>query len=204
MKRPIYMIPRETALLRSRSVRCRSVAEVRDVVQDLTDTWPTVAAHGIAAPQIGVLKRLFIYRPYDAPEDEPPTVLINPRVIKVSGELKDFDGCLSVPTIYGQTRRAARIDILATTLDGRTARHRFEEFDARIIQHEMDHLDGVLFIDRLDALEDLYTYQEVERAEGDGEAAGDEPAVRQVPLTPAQRAFIEANRRPLPGVALRW
>ena len=200
------MIPREGALLRTRSVRCRNVDDVRRTAIDLVDTWPTVAAHGIAAPQIGVLKRLFIYRPYDA-EDEEPTVLLNPRVIKVAGELKDFDGCLSVPTIYGQTRRAARIDIQATTLLGETVRLRFEDFDARIIQHEMDHLDGVLFIDRLDSLDDLYTYQEVrrERAEGGDDTADEEERhVETVPLTPEQRAFIEQNRRPLPGIALRW
>jgi peptide deformylase len=205
VKRPICMIPREAQLLRMRSPRCRSVEEVRKTVTDLVDTWPTVAAHGIAAPQIGVSKRLFIYKPHESSEEEEPTVLLNPRVIKVSGELKDYDGCLSVPGIYGQTRRAERIEILALTVAGETVRLRFEGFTARIIQHEMDHLDGVLFIDRLDTLDDLYTLEEVAgREEEHAEEDGETTAVRAVALTSEEREFIRSQQRPLPGLALRW
>jgi peptide deformylase len=186
-------------------VRCRTVDEVSSVITDLEDTWPTVAAHGIAAPQIGVSKRLFIYKPHDAGDDVKPTVLLNPKVIRASGEVKDYDGCLSVPGIYGETRRAERIEITALTVDGKTVRLRFEGFTARIIQHEMDHLDGVLFIDRLDTLDDLYTLEAVPDAKAEaGSGEEREPAYRAVPLTPAERQFIEEQQRPLPGYALRW
>lgn len=201
MQRPICVIPRERRILRARAVRCRSIAEVAGVIQDLEDTWPTVAAHGIAAPQIGVSKRLFIYKPREAAEDDLPIVLANPKVIRASGEIKDYDGCLSVPGIYGQTRRAAQIEITALTTAGETVRLKFEGFTARIIQHEMDHLDGVLFIDRLDTLDDLYRLEDVPREEA-GEDA--ERAVRQVPLTPDQLHWIREEQRPLPGWALRW
>jgi peptide deformylase len=204
LHRPICVIPREAAVLRARSVKCRDVAEVRAVIRDLEDTWPTVAAHGIAAPQIGISKRLFIYRPHEADEDAEPTVLLNPKVIRASGEIKDYDGCLSVPGIYGETRRAERIEISALTVDGETVRLKFEGFTARIIQHEMDHLDGVLFIDRLDSLDDLYTLEEVTRTEAERGAGEEEPRYRSVPLTPDQYRFIADHQRPLPGYALRW
>lgn len=159
-----------------------------------------MAAHGIAAPQIGVLKRLFIFRPYDAESGVAPTPIINPKVIKVGGsELKDYDGCLSVPGVYGETRRAERIEISGWLQNGQTVRLKFEGFTARIIQHEMDHLDGVLFIDRVDSLDELYTVQEETPDE-----SGGEPKLVRVPLVDPKRQMIEAARRPLPGFALRW
>jgi peptide deformylase len=197
--RPIYVIPRDSAVLRARSVRVRSSREAAVVVQDLVDTWPTVAAHGIAAPQVGVNRRLFIYRPYEDDDDVAPTALLNPKIIKASGELMDFDGCLSVPHLYGQTRRAERIVISAETADGTAVRLKFEGFTARIVQHEIDHLEGVLFIDRLDTVDDLYTV-----AEEPPEEEGGETRLVRVPLTAEQRALILREQRPIPGHALQW
>lgn len=196
--RSICLIPREQALLRTRSVRVRSVADGASVIRDLLDTWPTVGAYGIAAPQIGVSKRLFVYKPYEAPVEMEPIALTNPKIIRASGEVKDYDGCLSVPGIYGETRRAERIEISCQDANGVARRLKFEGFTARIIQHEMDHLDGVLFIDRLDTLNDLYTLDEVP-----SEVEGEEPKYRKVPLTEDLRALIEGNRRLLPGHAFQ-
>jgi peptide deformylase len=197
--RPIYMIPRDAAVLRARSVRYADVRQAAALVQDLRETWDTVAAHGIAAPQVGVNRRLFVYRPYEAGDEVEPIAVVNPKIIKASGELTDFDGCLSVPGVYGQTRRAERVEIMAETLQGERVRLKFEGFTARIIQHEIDHLEGVLFIDRLDGLDDLYVLEE----EPPGEEGG-EPKLKPAPLTPAQRQLIETQRRPLPGHALHW
>jgi peptide deformylase len=169
------------------------------LIRDLQDTWTTVAAHGIAAPQVGVNRRLFLYRPYEAGDDVEPTAIINPKILKAQGELKDFDGCLSVPGIYGETRRAEKIEIMAETPEGQRVRLKFEGFTARIIQHEIDHLEGVLFIDRLDTLDDLYVLQE----EPPKEEGGD-PVWKRAPLSASQRQLIESSRRPLPGHALRW
>ena len=74
--RPIYVIPRNSEVLRKRSVRVRSPREATPVIEDLVDTWPTVAAHGIAAVQIGVTRRLFVYRPYEDDDEVPPTALV--------------------------------------------------------------------------------------------------------------------------------
>ena len=198
--RPIYIIPRDSGVLRARSTRVRSVREGSAVIQDLIDTWPTVAAHGIAAPQIGVNRRLFVYRPYEDEDDVPPTGLMNPKIIKASGEVMDFDGCLSVPGLYGQTRRAERIVVSADASDGTPVRLKFEGFTARIVQHEIDHLEVVLFIDRLDTVDDLYTVAEEVPEEGEG----GEPKLVRVPLTDEARGLILREQRPIPGHALHW
>lgn len=184
--------------MRTRSVRVRSAPEGASTIRDLLDTWPTVGAYGIAAPQIGVSKRLFVYKPYEAPADMEPIALANAKIIRASGEVKDYDGCLSVPGIYGETRRAERIEISCQDAHGIARRLKFEGFTARIIQHEMDHLDGVLFIDRLDSVNDLYTLEEVPP-----EVEGGEPKYRTVPLTEDLRTLIEETRRPLPGHAFQ-
>jgi len=206
LERPICMLPREAGLLRRRCVRLAHWAEAAPVIQDLLDTWGTVAAHGIAAPQIGELRRLFVWRPHDDAEPgEPPIAVVNPKVIKVSGEVEDYDGCLSLPGIYGRTRRAERIEISALLSPGNPVRLKFEGYNARIIQHEMDHLDGVLWIDRLtDAeLDHLYTLTEA-TPEAEPGAPPPEPVVTQVPLTAEEREFVAKSRRPLPGYALHW
>ncbi len=208
------MLPREAGLLRRRCVRVANWAEASRPIQDLLDTWGTVAAHGIAAPQIGVLRRLFVYRPYEDEESADggdvgaPIAVVNPKVIKVAGELTDYDGCLSLPGIYGQTRRAHRIEISAQLSPRETVRLKFEGYTARIIQHEMDHLDGVLWIDRLsdDDLDNLYTLAEepADDAPADDGSAARQSVIRKVPLTEADRQFVADARRPLPGYALHW
>lgn len=205
------MLPREAGLLRRRCVRVANWGEASRPIEDLLDTWGTVAAHGIAAPQIGVLRRLFVYRPYDDDDGEAagaPVAVVNPKVIKVAGEITDYDGCLSLPGIYGQTRRAERIEISAQLGPSETVRLKFEGYTARIIQHEMDHLDGVLWIDRLgdEDLDNLYTLAEASAEEEPIDASTEPPksVLKKVPLTPTDRDFVAGARRPLPGFALHW
>ena len=128
-----------------------------------------------------------------------PEIIVNPKIIRARGEVKDYDGCLSVPGIYGQTRRAEYIEISGTDTQGRSLRRGYEGFDARIIQHEVDHLEGVLFIDRIDSLDELYTMEEIPR-----ENKNEEAEYQKVPLTEDLRQFVEMRRRPLPGHALIW
>ncbi len=200
MNRDIWMIPKSQEFLRKRSPKARNRSEWLPCVQDLNDTWTTVAAHGIAAPQIGVSRRIFVFRPY-GDETSPPEAIINPKIIRAQGELKDFDGCLSVPQIYGRTRRAALVELTGLDVDGNHIRRTYEGFTARIIQHEFDHLDGILFIDRLDDLDDCYTFQRYEEPDEHGTMV---ERHREVPLTPDERAGIERFQVKLPGHALTW
>lgn len=103
---------------------------------------------GLAAPQVGVLKRILIASPNAEPGEE--IVLINPVIVKSTGEQIGPEGCLSLPGVTGQVRRARHIDYEIMNLEGKTIQLSASNFLARIIQHEMDHLDGKLLIDRVD------------------------------------------------------
>lgn len=193
----IWTITSRNDFLRQRTMKVKAISqEVAAVCRDLTDTWDTVAAYGIAGPQIGSRRRLFIWKSI---KTEEPEIIINPKIIRARGEVKDYDGCLSVPGIYGPTRRAEYIELSGWDVDGHPFRRGFEGFDARIIQHEVDHLEGVLFIDRIDAVDELYVMEEIPAMKKQ-----DEPEYEQRPLSADLQEFINNRRRPVPGHALMW
>lgn len=131
--------------------------DVARLVADMIDTFETVGSAGIAAPQIGVSQRVVTYlvpphRVTGWPGDDPigVTVLVNP-VVEPLGEARyvDWDGCLSVPGMRGRTSRWERIRITATDLDGNRTERVVAGAHARIVQHECDHLDGVIYVKHL-------------------------------------------------------
>lgn len=191
-RRRILTLPVDAPALRRPCVAVRrpTDAEMRQAVRDLRDTLAGVAAYGIAAPQVGLPYRLVLAR---LAEGDDPLAIFNPRIVLAAGRRRGFDGCLSVPGVYAQTVRAGRIDVRALGEDGRALRLALEGLPARIVQHEIDHLDGVLFIDRLEGLDDLYAVEE-----GEGEEAE-----RHVPLAPEVRQMLADARRPLPSRAFR-
>jgi len=101
---------------------------------------------GLAAPQVGALQRLCVI----APMDMKPTALINPRIVKKDGEEVGVEGCLSIPGLYGEVIRAAYVVVEAEDRRGRELTYELEGMHARVAQHEIDHLDGVLFTDIVD------------------------------------------------------
>jgi peptide deformylase len=121
---------------------------------------------GIAAPQVAASHRLVIIasRPNprypNAPEME-PTVMINPRIIMTSNEIvKDWEGCLSVPGIRGLVPRYSAIAVEYCDRQGKLQQQHLTDFVARIFQHELDHLNGIVFLDRLETTRDIVTDQE--------------------------------------------
>lgn len=128
-------------------------AELRDFVQDLLETCEVgPGAVGIAAPQVGLLKRVCIV---DATKARRPVpnhgrlVLVNPEITAWDGFAVGREGCLSVPDYTGNVIRAEKIKLKAYDLEGSSHEFEMEGYEARIAQHELDHLDGVLFLDRL-------------------------------------------------------
>ena len=105
-------------------------------------------AHGIglAAPQVGLSQRLIVI----APPDYKPTALINPKIIKAEGEQIGQEGCLSIPGLYGDVKRFEYVEVEAMDRKGRELIFELDGLAARVVQHEIDHLDGVLFIDKVD------------------------------------------------------
>ncbi|MGD1918153.1 MAG: peptide deformylase [Pleurocapsa sp.] len=143
--------------------------EVLDLIDTLINTAIANNGVGIAAPQISKSYRLFIIasRPSDryphAPE-MPPTPMINPRILNHSIETaKDWEGCLSVPNVRGLVPRYKKIEVEYTTREGETKQEILTDFVARIFQHELDHLDGIVFTDRIKNKADLYTEEQYQQ-----------------------------------------
>jgi peptide deformylase len=111
------------------------------------DTMRAAQGIGLAAPQVGRLERVAI-----VDVDNDPIVLINPEIIAESGKERAEEGCLSIPDIYGDVDRAARVTLRAMDLEGNTFERDAAELLARAFQHEIDHLHGKLFIDYLSFL----------------------------------------------------
>ncbi len=133
--------------------------EIRGIAQDLIDTVKVAEdpeGAGLAATQIGISKRICVVRNfYEDPMDPnkinaDDIILINPKITHFSTEKEtDWEGCLSVPDKYGVVERAKNIKVTAKDIDGNTIKIKAEGFFARTIQHEVDHLDGVLFTSKV-------------------------------------------------------
>jgi peptide deformylase len=125
-------------------------ADTAAFVQDLFDTMRAADGVGLAANQVGVAERVAVVDTHDGE----PVVLIDPVILERYGEERGEEGCLSIPgpAFYGEVDRATRIVIETTTLHGERVRMEVLDHRARAVQHEIDHLDGVLFIDHLSPL----------------------------------------------------
>lgn len=119
--------------------------EMKQLIEDLIETMNLENGVGIAAPQIGVHKRVIIIDTGDGPQ-----AFINPKITAKSfAKAEGEEGCLSVPGVYGMVKRHKRITVQAHLPSGEEVEIKADDFPAIVFQHEMDHLDGVLFIDRV-------------------------------------------------------
>ncbi len=135
--------------LRKKSVEVTEFDEKLHVLlDDMADTLRYADGAGLAAPQVGVLKRVFIVMIDDVIYE-----FINPRFIKTKGVQKGQEGCLSVKGKFGKVQRFMNVDLLAENRDGETFRFKASGFFARAIQHEYDHLEGILYIDKATDIE---------------------------------------------------
>ena len=138
-------------LQRSEEIARFGTPELAELLQDLRDTMAHLNGAGLAAPQIGVLQRVVIFgiksNPrYPGIEDVPDTVLINPRLEPLGDEIEEgWEGCLSVPGMRGWVPRWRRLRYKGFDQFGKSFEREVEDFHARVVQHEVDHLDGVLY-----------------------------------------------------------
>ncbi|HEX7337803.1 MAG TPA: peptide deformylase [Gemmatimonadales bacterium] len=141
--RPLHLLG--SPVLRQHSSEVKVVdEEVRRLVEDLYETMDGARGVGLAANQIGVARRVAVV---DADGDR--FVMIDPMIIETEGQATAEEGCLSIPDIYGDVTRPERVIIEALDLDGNRYRKDATGLKARAIQHEIDHLDGILFLDHL-------------------------------------------------------
>ena len=146
-------------LLRQKSTKVSVIdAEIKDIIRKMTensleweDKHPHELSAAMAAPQLGINRRIIIVRDdLDDKDNNHFTALINPEIIKTDGKIiKDYEGCLSVPEIYGLVPRPEKVKIKATLEDGTEVRIKAEDYLARTLMHEIDHLNGILFIDHI-------------------------------------------------------
>ena len=129
---------------------------VRELARDMAETMYHAPGIGLAAPQIGVHQRVIVIDV--APHEEPELIVaINPVIVHAEGEAYEEEGCLSVPKYAANVRRHARVVVKALDLDGNEQTWRADELLAIAFQHEIDHLDGILFVDHLSPLKrDLF------------------------------------------------
>ncbi len=127
-------------------------AEIRRLVADMVDTMYAAPGIGLAAPQIGVALRVIVVD-LSVGEDQSQLIrLINPEVVSKHGEQRHEEGCLSMPGYGGSPLRPARVVVKGLDLEGRECQYVGEDLLARAFCHEMDHIDGLLFVDRLSPL----------------------------------------------------
>lgn len=134
-------------ILRKKS---REVEEVNDKIREILDDMVETLHHyngvGLAGPQIGILKRLVVIDLYD---DKGPMKLVNPKIIKQDGEQEVEEGCLSFPNEFAKIVRPAKVTIEALDENGKKIKLKGEGLLAQAIAHELDHLDGILFVDKI-------------------------------------------------------
>jgi peptide deformylase len=140
-------------ILRQKSKRVRTIdGSVRKLAEDMIETMHAASGVGLAAPQVGVSLRVIVI---GLPEEE-DFVLVNPEVVRRSGERLVTEGCLSVPGYYGEIKRAQRVTVKGKDLSGKEVRIKAEELLAQALEHEIDHIKGVLYIDHLESDEKLH------------------------------------------------
>jgi peptide deformylase len=148
--------------LRQKSKRVSSISEsVQKLIDDMIETMHQANGAGLAAPQVGKLLRIITI---EMPEEE-PFVLINPEIIKKSGEREVTEGCLSYPGYRGEIKRADSVTCKGLDRQGKAIRIKTDGLLAQVLEHEIDHLNGVLYIDYLESEGKLQKVEPQEDAE---------------------------------------
>ncbi|MFG1358619.1 peptide deformylase [Xanthobacter pseudotagetidis] len=169
--RPILILPEPKLRAISKPIE-KIDGEVRKLVEDMFETMYDAPGIGLAAIQVGVERRVVTIDTAREGEDKKPIALINPEIVAASDELSVYsEGCLSIPEYYEEVERPARVAIRFMDLEGKLREMEADGLFATCVQHEIDHLNGVLFIDHLSKLKrdrviKKFTKQAKREAEG--------------------------------------
>ena len=147
---PIHVVP--DSVLRQKSKRVRSIdGSINRLIDDMLETMHSANGVGLAAPQLGTLLRVIVI---GIPGEE-DIALINPEVVRRTGERVVSEGCLSIPGYIGQIKRAESVRVKGRDRNGKEIRIKASELLAQALEHEIDHLNGVLYIDYLESMDEL-------------------------------------------------
>jgi len=142
-ERPVVKIP--DPILRKVATEAKLSKKTDFLIKEMLRAMRKANGIGLAAPQMGVSQRIIVI----APLDYKPTALINPKILKAEGEQIGQEGCLSIPGLYGDVTRYDYVEVEAMDYKGRELIFELEGMPARVVQHEIDHLDGILFTDKV-------------------------------------------------------
>ena len=149
---PICHFP-EDSVLRQKAKRVSRIdSSVQRLIDNMIETMQQANGVGLAAPQVGASLRVIIVQ---MPGEEPITI-INPEIVKCAGEQAVTEGCLSVPGYYGEIKRSATVTVKGKDRSGKALRIKAEGLLAEALEHEIDHLDGRLYIDQIEATDRLH------------------------------------------------
>lgn len=120
------------------------------LASDMIDTMNRENGVGLAAPQVGILKRVIVCM-----QGDKTMTIVNPVIVEQSGSVADIEGCLSIPGKRGTVERPSFVKVVGQDINGKKIEISAKDFDARVLCHEIDHLDGILYIDRAEKIEDI-------------------------------------------------
>ena len=149
---PVCHFPDEPVLRRKAKRVSRIDSSIQRLIDNMLETMQYINGVGLAAPQVGVPLRVIVLR---MPE-EVPMVIINPEIVKRAGEQEVTEGCLSIPGYFGEIKRSAAVTVKGRNRQGKAIRVKATGLMAEVLEHEIDHLNGVLYIDHLESQDKLH------------------------------------------------
>jgi len=153
---PICHFP-DDSVLRKKAKRVSSIdSSIQRLINDMVETMQDADGVGLAAPQVGVSLRVAVLQ---MPGEE-PIAIINPAIVKRGGEQEVTEGCLSIPGIFGQLKRSASVTVKGQDDKGRAIRIKATGLMAEALEHEIDHLNGILYIDHIESQDKLHKIEE--------------------------------------------
>ncbi len=151
--RVMHQLP-DDSVLRRKAKRVPTIdSSIQRLIDDMIETMQQVNGVGLAAPQVGVSLRVVVLQ---MPGDEEPTAIINPEIVKRAGEQEVTEGCLSVPGYYGEIKRSASVTVKGWDRQGKSIRIKANGLIAQALEHELDHLNGILYIDHIEGDDRLH------------------------------------------------
>jgi peptide deformylase len=161
----LTVIKMDNPVLHQKAKKVKNIdSSIQKLINDMIDTMYEIDGVGLAAPQVGVPLQVVVFQ---LPDDEDVTVLINPEIVKGSEESEMMsEGCLSLPGYRGEVKRLTSVTVKGRNRQGKLIRIKGEGLLAQVLQHEIDHINGVVFIDHLESPDDLIKTEDEEEGEG--------------------------------------
>jgi peptide deformylase len=142
------------SVLRRKAKRVPKIdSSIQRLIDGMIETMKQSSGVGLAAPQVGVSLRVVVFQ---MPDDDEPTAIINPEIVKRAGERDVTEGCLSIPGYYGEIKRSESVTVKGLDRQGKTIRIKAIGLIAQALEHELDHLNGILYVDHIESQEKLH------------------------------------------------